>query len=147
MDRRVFLGRVIKGCFAVLVSGCSLAVAYLYPARSERRQVRFFPVLDEDEIPRSGVRRVDFPYTREGREVQGRAFIASLPGGVTVFSPVCTHLGCLVNWDRNRKEFLCPCHGGRYAMDGTVIAGPPPAPLTRLPIEVRDGAVHIGLRV
>ena len=67
--------------------------------------------------------------------------------GMTVFSPVCTHLGCYVNWDNNRKEFICPCHGGRYNIDGQVIAGPPPKPLDRLPFKIEAGKVYLGVTV
>ncbi|MDH5510017.1 MAG: Rieske 2Fe-2S domain-containing protein [Nitrospinota bacterium] len=44
-------------------------------------------------------------------------------------SPVCTHLGCIVKWREKEKEFLCPCHGGRFDVKGAVLGGPPPYPL------------------
>lgn len=47
-------------------------------------------------------------------------------GNPEVFSATCTYLGCSVNWNEEDVEFQCPCHGGRYAADGTVLAGPPP---------------------
>ncbi|RME39856.1 MAG: Rieske (2Fe-2S) protein [Planctomycetota bacterium] len=49
--------------------------------------------------------------------------------GFAAFSAACTHLGCLVKWDRNKKEFLCPCHGAVFDRNGAVVAGPPPKPL------------------
>ena len=44
-----------------------------------------------------------------------------------VLSPQCTHLGCMVQWNSNAQEFLCPCHAGVFDADGKNIAGPPPA--------------------
>jgi menaquinol-cytochrome c reductase iron-sulfur subunit len=41
---------------------------------------------------------------------------------------------------------MCPCHGGVYYEDGTVAVGPPPAPLARYPVRVRDGEVEIQTR-
>jgi menaquinol-cytochrome c reductase iron-sulfur subunit len=38
---------------------------------------------------------------------------------------------------------MCPCHGGVYYQDGTVAAGPPPLPLPRYQVRVRNGQVEI----
>ena len=66
-------------------------------------------------------------------------------GNPEVFSATCTHLGCSVNWDEEDGEFLCPCHGGRYAADGTVLAGPPPASLPRMSARVENEELLIEL--
>ena len=47
--------------------------------------------------------------------------------GVYAISTVCTHLGCLVK--SGVEGFECPCHGSRFAPDGTVTKGPAPLPL------------------
>jgi menaquinol-cytochrome c reductase iron-sulfur subunit len=59
------------------------------------------------------------------------------------FSINCTHLGCPVRWLAGANLFMCPCHGGVYYQDGTVAAGPPPLPLPRYPVRVKDGEVQI----
>jgi menaquinol-cytochrome c reductase iron-sulfur subunit len=46
-----------------------------------------------------------------------------------VLSNKCTHLGCSVNWKDDRQEFICPCHDAQFALDGSVVGGPPPRPL------------------
>lgn len=61
----------------------------------------------------------------------------------TAFSLSCTHLGCPVRWRPEAKLFMCPCHGGVYYQDGSVAAGPPPHPLPRYPVRVKDGQVEI----
>jgi cytochrome b6-f complex iron-sulfur subunit len=64
--------------------------------------------------------------------------------GYIALSRVCTHLGCLVNYDKAKQIFICPCHGGVYDLEGNVISGPPPRPLPRYSVKVTDGDVVIG---
>ena len=45
-------------------------------------------------------------------------------GVVTELSAVCPHLGGIVHWNSVEKSWDCPCHGSRFACDGSVITGP-----------------------
>jgi len=147
MERRAFLKRVIKSFFALIVLALTLSVRYMYPVGIRKKTLHFFLLFDEDDLPGAGLKRADFTYDRSGRKIHGKVFVVAAKGGYIALSPVCSHLGCLVNWDTNRGEFLCPCHGGRYGMEGEVIAGPPPGPLTRLPLEVTEGKVYVGIKL
>jgi Rieske Fe-S protein len=66
---------------------------------------------------------------------------------IRAMSATCTHLGCQVQWIAKEKKFKCPCHGGVYGPDGSVIAGPPPRPLTILEarIDPSDSSVLVRL--
>ncbi|HYD80437.1 MAG TPA: FAD-dependent oxidoreductase [Paucimonas sp.] len=50
-------------------------------------------------------------------------------GRLHALSPVCTHLKCIVHWNRAERSWDCPCHGSRFRYDGSVIEGPALHPL------------------
>lgn len=146
--RREFLSGFIKGGFAFLafVFGITL-VKFLYPSRTKRQKLRFYYILNEEELPRHGVKKINFSYEDGRRTITFRTFLVNTSSEVFAISSVCTHLGCLIDWSRHKSQFLCPCHGGRYDIEGRVISGPPPSPLTRIPLKVENGKVYIGLAV
>lgn len=55
----------------------------------------------------------------------------------------CTHLGCTFPWNPMDQQFQCPCHGSRYAPDGTVVRGPAPLPLKIVQVAVVDNSILI----
>jgi len=62
---------------------------------------------------------------------------------VTVFSPICPHLGCHYLWNQETERFTCPCHASVFALDGKVLYGPAPRPLDSLPYKIADGAPSV----
>jgi menaquinol-cytochrome c reductase iron-sulfur subunit len=69
-------------------------------------------------------------------------------GEIVALSPVCKHLGCVVDWGTDKEhpeQFFCPCHYGRYEKDGTNVPGTPPlAPLDVYPTKEKDGFLYVG---
>ncbi|HXF91929.1 MAG TPA: Rieske (2Fe-2S) protein [Nitrospiraceae bacterium] len=65
--------------------------------------------------------------------------------GVTAFSRRCTDLGCLVSWNKERGQFVCPCHQGVFDRTGRNIAGPPPRPLDRYQVVERNGQLYVNI--
>jgi len=45
------------------------------------------------------------------------------------FSATCTHLDCIVEYQRDKGRIWCNCHNGMYDLAGRVVSGPPPRPL------------------
>ena len=63
-------------------------------------------------------------------------------GALHAFSSTCTHQGCAVTSVRN-GTIRCPCHGSRFdAKTGAVVAGPAPAPLPPVTVDVTGGVVY-----
>jgi glycine/D-amino acid oxidase-like deaminating enzyme/nitrite reductase/ring-hydroxylating ferredoxin subunit len=73
-----------------------------------------------------------------GRGFDRRAVYVGEDGHRYAVSAVCTHLGCIVAWNNAERTWDCPCHGSRFAVDGSVIEGPATKPLGR--VEDRQGA-------
>lgn len=45
-------------------------------------------------------------------------------GETKKLSRTCPHAGCNVNYDNTQQKFVCPCHGAKFDLDGTVLRGP-----------------------
>jgi glycine/D-amino acid oxidase-like deaminating enzyme/nitrite reductase/ring-hydroxylating ferredoxin subunit len=56
-------------------------------------------------------------------------------GAVVAVSPICSHLGCQVNFNAAERSWDCPCHGSRFAPDGSVLQGPAVHRLERKPLD------------
>jgi Rieske Fe-S protein len=146
--RREFIAKALYGVLSLLGLGYLFSgLGVLAPLRGREKGLTFFPLVPEDEVPRLGVKKAELMYMAAGDPRKARVFIVAGPDGLIVLSAVCSHLGCLVNYHKGKKEFLCPCHGGRYDLSGRNIAGPPPAPLTSLPHRIEKGMVMVGIKV
>lgn len=53
-------------------------------------------------------------------------------GEVTRMSGLCPHLGCLLQWNPEDKEWNCPCHGSCFDKQGANICGPATIDMTQL---------------
>ena len=139
LSRRRFLGYLLGfSVVATAVGVLTPVVGYLWPpskaTAGESGQV---------EVGKT----TDFP-VGQGKVVPVNdkpvIVVNTTQGGLKAYSAICTHLGCIVEWDQPRQFILCPCHDGRFnAVNGAVISGPPPAPLPALPVTVEGDTVYV----
>lgn len=69
--------------------------------------------------------------------------VGQLQGQIVAYDNTCSHNGCSVQWAAASGVFECPCHGGKYSVQGAVIAGPPPRGLRKYRTEVNGTDVVV----
>lgn len=130
--RRFLLGLSWTGVGLLLTTFFAAVLKFFWPRVSSRP-------------PRSV--QVGFPEDfQPGQVVYNRSrklFIVRDAKGFISLSARCTHLGCMVVWNRDHRMFLCPCHGGKYDAEGRNVEGPPPRPLDLLALRLDDGGVLV----
>jgi cytochrome b6-f complex iron-sulfur subunit len=52
------------------------------------------------------------------------------------FAATCTHLDCIVEYQKDKKRIWCNCHNGEYNLAGEQVAGPPPKPLETYQVDL-----------
>ena len=137
ISRRDFI-KLAEGAGAIIgvAAIAGPVVAYFYPPKLEEMPSEPVLVCAEEELPPGTSRTVKF-----GRYP---AIVLHLESGLKAYSAVCTHFACIVKWNPETARMECPCHDGYFsADDGSVISGPPPAPLTMLETEIVDGQIYV----
>lgn len=69
-----------------------------------------------------------------GVSFMGKIIVVKNENRMEILSSKCTHLGCTINKVEN-DQFVCPCHGSKYSLDGNVIEGPAAEPLRKLNVK------------
>jgi menaquinol-cytochrome c reductase iron-sulfur subunit len=149
VGRRRFLAAVTAGCGAL--AGGAVLIPWtglvLTPVRASDREA-WRDVGEVEDFPVGATRLVTYldaaPLPWAGYAARSAAWVRRESAeGFAAFTTYCTHVGCAIRWEEGARLFLCPCHGGAFHADGSVAAGPPPRPLDRYPIRVRDGRIQI----
>lgn len=155
LARRSFL-KWVSGLAAAttgVLVGLPVVRALVSPAIARPPTESWVKVADDVALLDLGVPiRIDFVQTQQDAWVETRTLNAVWlytddGESFTAYNGHCTHLGCGFGYDKDRKTFVCPCHRGQFDVrSGAVLAGPPPRPLDRLEVRVRDSAVYVNYR-
>lgn len=136
MNRRNFLRSllVFLGSIA-FVSFAYPLVRFLEPPGAGAKAVKV--TIKKGDIPPGSAKDIVINNTP--------AIVINIPDkGFIALSKVCTHLGCLVDYDSSKRRLVCPCHAGVYSLEGNVLSGPPPKPLLKYAVKVQGEDIEIG---
>ena len=77
----------------------------------------------------------------------GAYLVARTSAGALALSGICPHAGCELTWVAEDREAECPCHGSRFAGDGSVLSPPARADLRAYPVELLDASGTLAVRL
>jgi len=147
--RRSFFAWVTRMAAAVIGVGLAVPLGgYLISPALTRRERPWIDVGGVDGLIAGQPKQLDHVMAvRDGwaeSKSHKAVWAVKQPGGeVTVYSPICTHLGCGYRWDEEKRTFQCPCHGSVYDLEGKVLEGPAPRPLDKLPSKIENGRLLV----
>lgn len=71
-------------------------------------------------------------------------FIYKNQDKIEVFDAHCTHMGCILNYYKDKQRFICPCHHSHFTIDGHRIKGPAQRDLDKITFKIENRKLFIG---
>jgi len=153
--RRCFLSQVVAALFAgVALAGPALSalLTFLNPLREKTAAGKLVRLTELAALPEDGTPR-KFPviadrsdaWNRFPREPVGAVYLRRVGKQVEAFNVVCPHAGCFIAYEAKENIFFCPCHTGRFELNGKRMGSTSPSPrdLDSLQVELRSNEVWV----
>ena len=130
LSRRDFINLGWGAMGALALTEFSLAgLRFLSPRAAEGEFGGEFNLGSHDQYPPGSVTPVE----------AGRFYLVRLlDAGLLAVYQRCTHLGCAVPFEHQSGQFICPCHGSAFTMEGDVLNPPAPRPLDLFPLSINQ---------
>jgi menaquinol-cytochrome c reductase iron-sulfur subunit len=150
-ERRSFLGALMAlgSVFVASLLSVPLIRFALFPLlrrTTELKESAVGPLTEFSSLTESVMRTIQIEQVDGWRKaISEKAVYVTKDGQgqLRVLSSICPHLGCTVPWNKEKKEFVCPCHGAIYAADGTRVSGPSLRGMDSLETSVQDGQLLV----
>lgn len=118
----------------VLGEAVFVGLQFLSPRSAEGEFGGVFNLGDPAQYPAGSVTPVE----------TGRFYLIRLQdGGFIAIYRRCTHLGCAVPYEPTIGQFVCPCHGSQFSLDGDVLNQPAPRALDLFALSIENGEVLV----
>lgn len=148
-SRQSFLKITIASLVGVssLIIGMPL-ISMLIGSSYQSKKENFSKLADVDSLAQGQPATINFADTTHDAYIHETTLhnvwvVKNSQNDISVYSPICPHLGCRYDWDAGNDHFVCPCHGSVFSKDGKVLAGPSPRPLDTLPTRIENGELYI----
>lgn len=140
MNRRLFVNGFLGGSLVGTIATLAYPVLrYIWPPRQSGAKVtRVTAGRPGDLTPNSA------KIFRFGASPAILVFTSQ--GEYKALAATCTHLACTVRYEADSESLFCPCHNGRFDLDGHVISGPPPLPLETYTVDVVGQDIIVSAR-
>jgi len=153
LDRRGFVKIVSSALGSLMAALVGLPVIgyFISPALKKAVEDEWISIGPLENYPFGSPTQFSFTLTKvNGWERSSKSYgvfvLKSENGQVEVLSDVCTHLSCRVNWNEEKREYICPCHAASFDQNGNVISGPPPRSMDRFETKLEGDQLFIYLR-
>ncbi|WP_324282122.1 Rieske (2Fe-2S) protein [Cyanobacterium aponinum UTEX 3221] len=79
----------------------------------------------------------------ENLEIGAVLVILKEDNSLIAIEPTCTHMGCLVEWNKQENLFICPCHNSKFQEDGKVVEGLAISDLPIYQVKIENNTVFV----
>jgi cytochrome b6-f complex iron-sulfur subunit len=139
INRRDFFGIAWKGLgILVAFESVGMIMAYFFSGKNKNKAAPK-QLLEAGTVDSFGLGSVS-------AFMGGRFYLARQEdGGFIALSLRCTHLGCSVSWEENKKRFICPCHSSSFDISGEVLNPPAARALDYYTVLIENGVVKVDI--
>jgi len=150
-SRRSFLGALVAvgGLFVSALLSVPLIRFALFPLLRRTTDLKDSPVgalTDFSSSTEPVMRTIQIEQVDGWRKVVTEKAVyvtKDSQGKLRVLTSICPHLGCTVPWNKEKSQFICPCHGATFSPDGARVSGPSLRGMDTLETSVQDGQLQV----